>query len=309
MAMLLLEHLGLTEQEIEPDRSNYHDLAPRFRMGSIDAAIITIAPGAPLVAGLIADGTCELIPTPHSYALSAKRLFVQPYEISSGLYGAGADAHPRQSISTVAVRAQLLTSEQVSSTLVGEVTRIALSEEFIKSRELTELFSQGDSFAKSHPEFSLHPGAINYYEPELRTYLNPDFVEMTENARSFVVSILIAGFFYFRWLANRSKRGKEHRLDRYIHSLLEIERKQMSLDAVSTSDDIVALQALLDEVTTLRQEALSTFTAHELNEERATDAFLEMCHALSDKINAKLSRQRLDKRFDELRNETASDPA
>jgi hypothetical protein len=132
---------------------------------------------------------------------------------------------------------------------------------------------------------------------------------MTENARSFVVSILIAGFFYFRWLANRSKRGKEHRLDRYIHSLLEIECKQMALDAVSTSDDIVALQALLDEVTTLRQEALSNFTAHELNEERATDAFLEMCHALSDKINAKLLRQRLDKRFDELRNETASDPA
>ncbi|MHC4398969.1 MAG: hypothetical protein ACYTG0_04745 [Planctomycetota bacterium] len=30
------------------------------------------------------------------------------------------------------------------------------------------------------------------------------------------------------------------------------------------------------------------------------DCFLEMCHALSDKVNAKISRQRLDKRFDEL---------
>jgi len=176
MAMLMLEHLGLTEKDIELDRVNYYDLAPKFRMGSIDAAIVTIAPGAPLVTDLISDGTYQLIPIPHSVALSEKRLFVQAYEIPSGYYRSGAIAHPRQSISTVAVRAQLLTSEQVSSTLVGEVTRIALSEEFIKSRELTELFSQGDSFAKSHPEFSLHPGAINYYEPELRTYLNPDFV-------------------------------------------------------------------------------------------------------------------------------------
>ncbi|MFG0333572.1 MAG: hypothetical protein ACF8TS_09445, partial [Maioricimonas sp. JB049] len=29
-----------------------------------------------------------------------------------------------------------------------------------------------------------------------------------------------------------------------------------------------------------------------LNEDRAIDCFLEMCHALSDKINAKLTRQR-----------------
>jgi TRAP-type uncharacterized transport system substrate-binding protein len=179
MAILLLDHVGLTEKEFKPDRVNYHDLAPKFRKGAIDAAIVTIAPGAPLVTDLIADGTCELIPTPYPQALSEKRLFIQPYEIPSGLYGAGSDAHPLQPIPTVAVRAQLLTSNQVSATLVGEIARIALSEEFIKSRELTELFSQGIPFAKAHPEFSLHPGTTNYYEPELRTYLNPDFVEMT----------------------------------------------------------------------------------------------------------------------------------
>jgi hypothetical protein len=50
---------------------------------------------------------------------------------------------------------------------------------------------------------------------------------------------------------------------------------------------------MLDQVTELRQEALSEFTAHELNEDRAVDCFIEMCHALSDKINAKLTRATL----------------
>ena len=37
-------------------------------------------------------------------------------------------------------------------------------------------------------------------------------------------------------------------------------------------------------------EVLKEFTAHELNEDRAVECFLQMCHALSDKINAKLTR-------------------
>jgi hypothetical protein len=53
-------------------------------------------------------------------------------------------------------------------------------------------------------------------------------------------------------------------------------------------------------VTFLRQEALSVFSVYELNEDRGTDCFIVMCHALSNKINAKLSRQRIDKGFDEL---------
>ena len=68
----------------------------------------------------------------------------------------------------------------------------------------------------------------------------------------------------------------------------------MKLDGNQHSDG-PALQILLDEVTALRQENLKQFSAHELNEDRATDAFLEMCHALSDKINAKLLGWKIDR--------------
>ena len=107
--------------------------------------------------------------------------------------------------------------------------------------------------------------------------------------------MVIAAFVGLRWLQNKRAKRKEHRLDGYIRSLLLIERRQLALDADEEGKDVEKLQGLLDEVSSLRQEALSEFTAHELKEDRAADCFISMCHALSNKINAKLSRQRLDR--------------
>ena len=67
----------------------------------------------------------------------------------------------------------------------------------------------------------------------------------------------------------------------------------MDVDGEGGESESDALQKMLDQVTMLRQEALQEFTAHELNEDRAVDCFIEMCHALSDKINAKLTRDSL----------------
>ena len=49
-----------------------------------------------------------------------------------------------------------------------------------------------------------------------------------------------------------------------------------------------------------RQKAFQSMSAHELTEDRAGASVVEMCHALSHKINAKIPRQRLDKRVDEM---------
>ena len=167
---------------------------------------------------------------------------------------------------------------------------------------MQELFRDGQQFARHKPEFAIHPGALEFYEPELQPILNSNFVEAMEGMRSFLVSILIAGYLLYRWIRDRRLKGNEHRLDQYIHKLLDIEQRQLALDenpasedeSHHCSDEIKQLQHLLDEVTHLRQEALREFSAHQLGEDRATDCFLAMCHSLSDKINAKLTRQRFD---------------
>jgi hypothetical protein len=53
-------------------------------------------------------------------------------------------------------------------------------------------------------------------------------------------------------------------------------------------------------VTHLRQEALGEISTHELNEERGAACFVDMCHELSSKINAKLTRQTFDRQFARL---------
>ena len=120
--------------------------------------------------------------------------------------------------------------------------------------------------------------------------INPDFVEGTEGLRSFIVSMLVAMWLVHRWWTRRQIRSQQHRLDRFIRALLQLELQQMDVDGEGGQEESKVLQQLLDQVTLLRQDALSEFTAHEMNEDRAVDCFIEMCHALSDKINAKLLR-------------------
>jgi hypothetical protein len=232
--------------------------------------------------------------------LAKHHLALTPYTIPAGLHRLSAPRQPADDVPTLAVRMELLCRAELPASLVEQITRIVLSEDFIRANSLDELFHGGVAFARQRPEFALHRGALNYYEPELRPLLNPDFVEATEGLRSLVFSALIAAYLAFRWFKNARGRRQEHRLDRYIRQLSQIERQQMELDQTEGWCDLERLQAMLDEVTCLRQEALAVFSAHDLNEDRAADSLLEMCHALSDKINAKISRQRLDKRLAEL---------
>ena len=199
-----------------------------------------------------------------------------------------------------ALTAALLTHRDVSPDLVQKVEGIIHREDFIKENRLKELFEGGLDFAQRHPEFAFHRGAVSYFDPKLHPFLDPEFVESTEGIRSFVVSVIIAAFFGWRWWRQRKSRRMEHRLDRHLRSLLDIERRQISLDVESGAKDLETLQKLLDDVTVLRQEALTEFSAHDLNEEPAAACFIDMCHELSQKINAKITRQRMEKHFSEL---------
>ena len=75
----------------------------------------------------------------------------------------------------------------------------------------------------------------------------------------------------------------------------------MSLDTHPEAMELPTLQTLLDEVTLLRQESFCVFSAHEVSDDRAFHCFFDMCHDLSNKINAKISRQRQVLHFKALR--------
>ncbi|QDU12630.1 alkanesulfonate transporter substrate-binding subunit [Gimesia maris] len=290
----LLKHAQIKLEEITPAYLSYEEIEEQFKQQQLDAAIMTVGIEAPVLHELLDTGKYRILEIPYIEALTRKETHFEEYEIPAGMFRRADLVVPPQDLQTVACGAHLLARESVSDDMVSGVTSIILHQDFSKQLQLNELIEGGNSFARDSQGFPLHAGADHIYNPELKPFLNSEFVEVTEGMRSFIVSMLIASYLLWRQIQKRREKAKEHKLDRYIRQLLAIENKQMKLDGNQHSDG-PALQILLDEVTALRQENLKQFSAHELNEDRATDAFLEMCHALSDKINAKLLGWKIDR--------------
>ena len=299
-SLSMLHHFGLTLDDVEARPLDYQQMEAAFRDDELDAAFLTAGIGAPILQKIVGEDACRILPVPFAEALARRSASMTTYTIPAGIYRSERWFAPSSSVETVALRSQLLTRDDVQAGLVEEVTHILLAEDFQRSSELVELFEHGSEFARTSLDFPIHSGADRVYDPDLHPFVNPDFVEATEGTRSFVVSLLIAAYLAFRWVKARRERGQEHQLDGYMQKLLEIERRQMELDQELGSDDIEMLQVLLDDVTVLRQQALSDFTAHDMNEDRAVECFVHMCHSLSDKINAKMTRQRLERQIDRL---------
>lgn len=290
MSTILLRHFGLTEADIQPVRVPYTDLLQQFESDQLDAAIVAMGIQAPLLEDLFASEKCHLLEIPFRDALISKQVSLRPYLIPRGLYRPQPPVEPTLDVETVSIGAQLLAGDDASVALVWEITQLIMSEEFLKQNQLGELFASGAEFAEHRPEFPIHPGARSYFHPDFDVQV----FEGWEALYSLAASLLIATVFLYQQYRRKLERSKEHKLDRFIQQLLDIEVRQLDCDQDYSTNDCDALQKLLDEVTRLRQQAFNEFTAHELNEDRAVDSFLEMCHSLSNKINSKLSRQRLD---------------
>ena len=298
MSVSMLDQFGMDENSIKAHYTKFNQTKENLKSDKVDAALITVGSRAPILQEIFDDGACRLLSISNADAVTHRDVVLSKYQIPQGMYAYA----PRETVETLSLNAQLITHADMSRSLAERVTGIVVNQEFARRNQLRELFVEGTDFAQRKPEFAIHPGAQSAFNPGIRPLLNPDFVEATEGMRSFVVSVLIAVYLLVRWWRDRREKANEHRLDRYIRDLLDIEERQLAMDGPDAKlEDINGLQDMLDEVTQLRKSALQDFSAHELNDDRAADCFLEMCHALSDKINAKLSRLRIDKQFHELK--------
>lgn len=286
---LLLQHLNMKPDDTAISFCSYADIPSSLAEDKFDAGVVCSGLDSPALLDIATSADVRILQIPAAKAFAQKHSMLVEAEIPAGLFST-TPMVPAEDFPTVAVQAQLLSGQETPVRLVEAVTSILADAEFQRRNRLLELFDGGASYATARPEFTLHSGAEHIFYPELKPLLNPDFVEGTEGLRSFIVSLLAAAWLVHRWWKRREMLSQEHRLDRYIRDLLQLERDQMDVDGDGGPQQAQTLQKMLDAVTLLRQEALAEFTAHELNEDSAVDCFIQMCHALSDKINAKLMR-------------------
>jgi TRAP transporter TAXI family solute receptor len=292
MARMLMDTLKI---EVEERHTNmtYTEIVDAFDKGELDAAIITVGMQAEVFRALAKSGKIRFLSIPNNEALAAMELQLTPFSVPRGVYQFEGNPVPLDTIQTVATGAHLITNSELESSLVERVTQEILSSTFQRENRLQELFAHGKSFANSKPFFSVHEGAKWAYDPETRTILDPDIIEMWENMRSFIVSLLAAGFFGYQWFRKRQERLKDNKIDEYVRRVIDIERQQMNLDAGGGIEDLDKLQLLQDQLTELRQECFKNFSGHNIQDESGTDCFLELCASLSEKLNSKMTRLRL----------------
>ncbi|HAB14201.1 MAG TPA: hypothetical protein DCE47_21165 [Planctomycetaceae bacterium] len=302
MARMLLDHFGIATADVKAEFIDYLELEDRFEARTLDAAFIVVGLDAPVLQSLVGSGRCRLLSIPHRDALLRRQPLIAGGTVPSGYFGVSPSPRPEQQVETVSVHAQLLTGQEISGVLVKAVTEIVLDPGFQKTHRLGELLAGQAEFARQQPEFTIHPAAMRIYDPKLRTLIDPALVDITEGLRSLIASLLIAGVVAWRWWKRRQEYNEAHRLEIHVEALEEIEQRQLELDSgrMTAEHDIPELQRMLDQVTKLRWRALEDFSVHEQMEDAAVRTFLNVCNALSSKINAKLSRARLDLRFDEL---------
>lgn len=285
---------------LETKAWSYAEVAEGFRGGELDAAFITAGHQAPVFRELLeGEGVCAIGRIPEVDAIVMRNVGLTRAEVPVGLFRHGGEPIPQRPLATVASQTMLLARRDVPQWTVGAVTRTLLSEPFVYRNQLQQLSREGSDFARSHPEFPIHPGALGVYDPRLKPLIDPDFMEGIENLRSFAVSLLIAAFLAYQWYRRAVERHMDHRLDEYFAELLRIDRVTQG-KMVGADEDADRLQHTLERVIRLRNDALSEFSAKDFDEDSAADSFLELCESVAAGIRSELLRWQLQRAMAQL---------
>ncbi len=208
MSLVILDHFSLIG-EVRSMELPYTEVQQGFRDGTLDAAFITLGSDAQVFADLAALDDVELIGVPTASALATRYQFIYTYDIPAGRHRVRPRQVPDSDIQTVAAGAQLLARTDLHPGLVEEIARIALSQTFSKSNRLDELAEGGRNFALGRPDFPIHAGARNFYEPGSRPVRL--FDEAMAGVRPAVMSVAIAIIVLLGW--RREKRLEKEAQD------------------------------------------------------------------------------------------------
>jgi TRAP transporter TAXI family solute receptor len=160
-ALQLLEANGLKVTDLGvAERIDTADAVTKMKAGQLDSAFFTVGAGSPLVRGLLADGTAQLVAVPRVQIarLIAKVPFYWVDEIPAGSYPSQAAA-----VSTPSVRVLLLTTDNADEGAIYGLTKA--------------LIDNLPALRAAHPAVSgltvdtvlrvvtvpLHPGALRLY--------------------------------------------------------------------------------------------------------------------------------------------------
>ncbi|MGM0845141.1 MAG: TAXI family TRAP transporter solute-binding subunit [Bacillota bacterium] len=158
-ATQILEVHGLTLDDLSARNLSFDDSTTGIQDGTIDAAFITSGTPTGAVEGLAATQDVNIIPV--SAEKADELIEMYPYYAKDTISG-GTYSKLDSDIETVAVRAMLVTSSEISEDVIYEVTKAIFENTDRISHAKGELISAENALIGMGIE--LHPGAAKYFE-------------------------------------------------------------------------------------------------------------------------------------------------
>lgn len=225
----LSKHYGLTATDFEPVVLPPEQAHAALRQGKVDALFRVISLGNAAVSQHLQTSQDRLVAIDQAAALQLSLPSLEATQIPKGTYN-GAIPIPAKDLPAVAVRAVLVTHQDVDERLIYEITRI-LSE---ARNELVKLHPQAAMIrpleSSEQLGLRLHPGAKAYYNQD-----QPSFIVQYAEPIGLLLSVSIlcvSSIWQLRlWLQGRQK----NRADMYNLEILSL------IDEIHVIEDLEQL--------------------------------------------------------------------
>ncbi len=244
---------------------SYEELEARSYRYLPDALFTVSLIPSPVVETLVEKHGYRIVPVSFARALSLRHPTLHETVIPSFAYGMVPAPTPPGAVTTIGTQLILIARDDVPEDAVKRLLTAAFDGDFARDAVLTDL---SEARFLDAPEMKIHAGAIAYRDRD-NPVVTSDFVQGLEDGKSLLLSVLVSGYFVYRWVRQRRFRG----FDAYLNKVTQVEREVIALESEATPPlrELMALRQTLGE---LKTEALEKFANGELRSEELLAAFL-----------------------------------
>ncbi|MBN8616269.1 MAG: hypothetical protein J0L92_37130 [Deltaproteobacteria bacterium] len=243
---------------------------------------------SPVAQRLLSRRGYHLLSLPIAGAVHLHNVAVLPGVIPAYTYGATPPT-PREAVPTLATRMLVVAHRDADDAAVRLLLDTLDSEAFARAANLSRV-ERAPLWDEA--ELPLHRGTQQWLRRD-QPLLTPELMEGLESLRSFLVSLVVAAFLFYRWYRTR----KLHGLDGFLAEVSVIDRDVLAAERAPNLE----LQTLLDlrvRLGEVKARALESFAKGSIHSEELLSSFLTHVSDVRSHLNAMIlsERERLQKK-------------
>ncbi len=235
----LSQHYGLRETDFQTVNLPPEQAHAALLQGRVDALFRVIALGNPAVSKLLQNSQTQLVPIDQGAALQLFQPTLEASQIPKGTYN-GAIPIPVEDLPVVAVRAMLVTNQDVDQGIIYGITRLLFEarNELIKENPQAAMIEQPDSLRSLG--LSFHSGAEAYYNQD-----KPSFIVEYAEPMGLLLTISVLCVSGIWQLRMRLQGQQKNRADFYNLEILKLINQIQSLEDL---EQLAAVRSQLFEI-------------------------------------------------------------